>query len=134
MKISSKGRYAVRVMAELGKHYDEVMSVSELSEKQGITIKYLEKVISLLVKAKLIISIRGANGGYKLTKKPAECTIADILTATGDMPELSPCVKNGKVCSRKKDCLSISCWDSLALLITNYLQSVTLEDLINKKI
>ena len=75
MKISSKGRYAVRIMAELAKHDGQFVSVSELSEKQGITVKYLEKIISLLSKSKLIQSSRGQKGGYKSCKPLAICLV-----------------------------------------------------------
>ena len=85
MKISSKGRYAVRIMSELAKHSDYV-SVNEMSEKQGITVKYLEQIFHLLSKANLVSSARGASGGYKLGVDPEKCTIAQILKATGDLP------------------------------------------------
>lgn len=132
MKISSKGRYAVRVMAELARHENETLSVTYLSANQGITIKYLEKILALLTKAKLVESSRGAQGGYKLTKSPEKYSVADILKVTDDLPELAPCLCNDSRCPRADNCDSLGCWDKLSMLITDYLKSVSLKDLLNK--
>lgn len=133
MKISSKGRYAVRIMAELAKHDGQFVSVSELSEKQGITVKYLEKIISLLSKSKLIQSSRGQKGGYKLAGDAKDYTVAQILQATGDLSCLAPCLAKNPNCPRIKNCDSINCWEKLSFLINDYLSSVTLDDLLKKK-
>ena len=132
MKISSKGRYAVRVMAELAKHQEEFISVAELSEKQNISIKYLEKIISMLNKAKLIESARGVTGGYKLNRPAKDYTVAQILKATNDLPCLAPCLANGKDCPMQNRCNSIGCWEKLNMMIVDYLTNITLEDLLNK--
>lgn len=132
MKISSKGRYAVRVMAELAKHQGEFVSVAELSEKQNISTKYLEKIISMLNKAKLIESARGSTGGYKLKKLPSQYTVAGILKATNDLPCLAPCLSKGKNCPMQNKCDSIGCWEKLNLMIVDYLSGITLDDLLNK--
>ena len=132
MKISSKGRYAVRVMAELARHENETLSVTYLSANQGITIKYLEKILALLTKAKLVESSRGAQGGYKLTKSPEKYSVADILKVTDDLPELAPCLCSDSRCPRADNCDSLVCWDKLSMLITDYLNSVSLKDLLNK--
>lgn len=134
MKISTKGRYAVRIMAELARHPHDNISVAELSEKQEISAKYIEKIISLLSKANLIISTRGAQGGYQLTKSPKKYTIAEILRTTDDLPKLVPCLNSESPCPRREFCDSVSCWDKLTKLITDYLSSITLADLINQKI
>ena len=133
MKISSKGRYAVRVMAELAKNENEYISVATLSEKQDITSKYLEQILAKLVKANLVESTRGVQGGYRLKKPAKEYSIADILKVTGDLPELVPCIAHKIQCPRAENCDSIGCWDKLSSLITNYLSSLTLDDLVNKK-
>lgn len=132
MKISSKGRYAVRVMAELGKHQNQFVSVAVLSEKQNISPKYLEKIISMLVKAKLIESSRGVDGGYKLVKQPNDYTIAEILKATNDLPCIAPCLENNKNCPMSNKCDSIGCWEKLNAMIVDYLNKITLENLLNK--
>lgn len=132
MKITSKGRYAVRIMAELAKNSNEYMPVVEIAEKQNITPKYLEKIISMLAKAKLITSTRGASGGYKLLKEPKEYTIAEILKVTGDLPNIAPCLLDEKSCPNYSHCDSIGCWEKLNKLIYDYLAKITLEDLLNK--
>lgn len=134
MKISSKGRYAVRVMVELAKHRDEYLSVAELSKMQGITVKYLEKIIGLLSRSGLIAGTRGALGGYTLAVDPKECSIAEILQATDDLPKLAPCLESGVGCDKVSTCDSISCWEKLSALITNYLKSVKIADLVSKKV
>ena len=131
MKISSKGRYAVRIMSELAKHSDYV-SVNEMSEKQGITVKYLEQIFHLLSKANLVSSARGASGGYKLGVDPEKCTIAQILKATGDLPELAPCLVEGNKCPRINNCDSIDYWDKLSKLIVDYLNGITISDIVKK--
>lgn len=131
MKISSKGRYAVRIMAELAKNNDFV-SVNEMSEKQGITTKYLEQIFHLLTRAKLVVSTRGAMGGYKIAVDPSTCTIADILKATNDLPKLAPCLATGNTCPRINKCDSIDYWDKLSKIIIDYLSSVTISDILSK--
>lgn len=134
MKISSKGRYAVRVMAELARNKNDFVSVAYLSEKQEISVKYLEKILSLLVKANLIESLRGVQGGYKLNREPKDYSVAEILKVTDDLPKLVPCINSKSPCQMASKCDSISCWEHLSMLITNYLSQVTLEDLLNKKV
>ncbi len=134
MKISSRGRYAVRVMTELAQNPNKLFSVAELSAVQNISTKYLEKIISLLTKANLIESTRGALGGYKLTKKPNEYSIAEILSSTKDLPELAPCLCKENSCPQKESCSSINCWEKLNLIILDYLKGVSLQNLIDKKI
>lgn len=132
MKISSKGRYAVRIMAEIAKCSNSCISVSDISEKQNITIKYTEQIINKLVKNKLLVSFRGVNGGYALAKKANEITIAEILKVTNDTPTLAPCLSENKDCPRKNECVSIGCWENLNKLIFDYLSSVTLQDILNQ--
>ena len=134
MKLSSKGRYAVRIMAELAKANGECLSAAELGERQDISTKYLEKITCLLSKAGLINAVMGTHGGYKLSRTPDKYTLADILKVTDDLPRLAPCLCGEKDCSRAKTCLSISCWEKLDMVIVNFLKSVTLEDLLDKKI
>ena len=127
MKISSKGRNAVKIMAEVAKT-DDFVSINDISRRQGITIKYCERIISMLVKSKLLQSMRGANGGYKLAKKAEEISILEILKATGDETKLASCTV-GK-CEKKEECDAMQIWIKLSGLINNYLSGVTLADLI----
>ena len=133
MKISSKGRHAVRIMAEIAKK-NQLTSVAEISQSQDIPVKYLEQIINKLVKAELLISVRGAQGGYKLAKPTSEYSVAEILRVTGDMPALAPCLENDVACPRVKECESLSVWDTLSKLIYDYLKDISLQDLLNKKV
>ena len=132
MKISSMGRYAVRIMVELARHGDGFLAVSELSKTQDASVKYTEKIISMLLKANLILSVRGAQGGYRLVRAPEEYSVREILAVTGDLPKLAPCLESANGCERMGACSSLSCWEKLDGLITEYLQSVKLSDLITK--
>lgn len=130
MKISSKGRYAVRIMTEIAKSKEKCVSVSEIANNQNISIKYTEQIISKLVKSKLVESFRGTTGGYKLIKSPKDINIAQILSTTGDAPNLAPCINSN--CNRKSECETIGCWETLNTLIYNYLSSITLQDILDK--
>ena len=132
MKISSKGRYAVRVMVDIATSNKEYVSLSEIAERQNISVKYLERIVSALTKAKLLESLKGSLGGYKLTKNPKDYNIAEILDVTGDLPELAPCQKQQIECPNKAKCSTISCWETLNKIIYDYLNRVSLQDLINK--
>ncbi len=132
MKISSKGRYAVEIMVDIAKNNKDFASVNEIASRQNISIKYLEQIVSKLVKAKLLVSSRGANGGYRLAKSPNDYNIAEILTVTGDMPKLAPCLSSQSSCPKKDECEAIGCWETLNALIYTYLKNITLQNLIDK--
>lgn len=132
MKISSRGRYAVRVMVDIATANKEYISLSEIAERQKISVKYLERIVAILTKARLLESLKGSLGGYKLAKKPENYSVAEILSITGDLPELAPCQKSKISCTKKKDCSTIGCWETLTTIIYDYLNKVSLLDLINK--
>ena len=132
MKISSKGRYAVRVLIDIATAKKEYVSISEMSERQGISVKYLEKIVHVLVKGKLLESQMGSKGGYRLAQNPQKCTIAQILTLTGDAPVLAPCQMSKEKCPQSKKCPTIGYWGTLQKLIYDNLSHITLQDLINK--
>ncbi|MBQ8615383.1 MAG: Rrf2 family transcriptional regulator, partial [Clostridia bacterium] len=127
-----KGRYAVRVMVDIATSNKEYVSLSEIADRQSISVKYLERIVSKLTKAELLDSLKGSLGGYKLTKQPKDYSIAQILSVTGDLPELAPCQKLKAQCPNKKDCSTIGCWENLTKIIYDYLNSISLQDLINK--
>lgn len=129
MKISTKGQYAVRLMVEIAKSTD-LISISNIARKQDISPKYLEQIVSLLVKNGLLESVRGHMGGYKLTKNADQINIKEILDTTGDACTLAPCMSGD--CNRKKNCDAMQVWTTLGSLINNYLSDVTLKDLIDK--
>ena len=129
MKISTRGRYALRIMTDLAMNNDDsFISLKEISSRQQISMKYLEQIISLLNKAGYLDSLRGINGGYKLNRKPSVYRIGDILRiAEGDLTPVF-CVHDD--CERKKECKTYNFWKGLDEVITNYVDSKTLEDLL----
>ncbi|MBQ7579162.1 MAG: Rrf2 family transcriptional regulator [Clostridia bacterium] len=133
MKISSKGRYAVRVLCEIVQSDQPFISATEIAEKQNISIKYLERILNILLKANLIESQMGATGGYKLSKSPAHYSIAEILTATGDIIELAPCQVSGYKCQQIDKCPTCDYWQNLANIIYKELNKVSLNDILHKK-
>lgn len=129
MKISTKGRYALQVMVEFAVHDGEVLSLKSVAESQGISLKYLEQIVQMLVKNDLLLSFRGANGGYKLAKNPSETTVAAILNATEGSLLVVNCMDK-KQCGHICHCRVRKCWDKLNHLIDDYLQGVSLAQLL----
>ena len=131
MKISTKGRYALRVMLDIAiNSNNEYVSVKDIAIRQDISKKYLEQIMTMLAKAKLIETTRGNIGGYKLTKHPREYKIGDILRATeGDLAPLD-CLIDDNYCNRKENCKTHFFWAGLDNVINEYIDSKTLEDLI----
>lgn len=129
MKISTKGQYAVRLMVDIAKS-DGIVSINSIAKNQNISVKYLEQIVSKLAKKRLLESVRGHMGGYKLAKSAKDISIKDILSTTGDSCELAPCV-NGN-CERSNKCQAMSVWNNLSKLIDDYLDKISLQDLIEK--
>ena len=135
MKISSKGRYAVRLVVDIAKNIDvEYVSLKDVSLRQEISIKFLEQISRLLVKNNILISSRGATGGYKLARNPNKITVAEILEATKDLTITSCVSVENHKCPRCTKCESFNCWEKLNFLISSYLNGVTVEKLINEKL
>lgn len=131
MKISTKGRYALRVMIDLALNSNEkYISIKDIANRQEISNKYLEQIISMLNKAGFLEVARGNTGGYKLAKQPNEYIIGDILRATEG--ELAPiyCLTDDGECDKQKNCKTYSFWKGLDAVINDYVDSKTLEDLI----
>ena len=131
MKISTKGRYAIRVMMDLGMNgNDKFTSLKDIARRQGLSNKYLEQIIAMLNKAGYLETARGNNGGYKLAKKPSEYTIGEILRATeGDLAPIYCLTEEGE-CDKRENCKTLSFWKGLDDAINQYVDSKTLEDLI----
>ena len=129
MKISSKGRNAVRIMEDIAKKDGEFVSIGDISRRQNITVKYCERIISMLVKGKLLQSMRGTNGGYKLARPAKDISIYEILCATGDNTKLAKCTM-GSNCDKMEKCDAMQVWVKLDNLINDYLKGVSLENLI----
>jgi len=129
MKISTKGRYSLQVMVEFAEHNNEILSLKSVADLHGMSLKYLEQIVQMLVKSSLLVSFRGANGGYKLTKKPEEITVAEILRATEGSLSVVKCMDKN-ACGNNCNCRVRKCWDRLNGLIDEYLQSISLAELL----
>ncbi len=134
MLVSTRGRYALRVMIDLAEHSDGVyVAMKEVAQRQQISLKYLERILPMLVEARLVEGVRGKGGGYRLTREPDEYTLSDILLAAeGDLAPISCLEKNAPPCERAGDCRTLPMWKELNTLITDYLNSKTLADLMKK--
>lgn len=133
MKISTRGRYALRFMIDLAQHNNgEYIALKDISERQSISIKYLEQITSLLSKFGLLLSVRGPQGGYKLAKKPEEYTVGEILRLTeGNLAPVSCLEAEENSCARKSFCKTLFLWEGLSKVINDYLDGITLENLLD---
>lgn len=138
MMISTRGRYALRVMIDLAQqHNNSYVPLRDIAERQCISEKYLEAVIKALVAEDLLSGMRGKGGGYKLTKDPAEYTIGSILRLTeGTLAPVSclDCSGSDVECERSNNCLTLPLWKKLNFVVNDYLDSITLVDIIDGKI
>ena len=134
MLISTKGRYALRVMIDLAEHHsEEFISLKEIAQRQEISEKYLESIIRILVKAKVVESLRGKGGGYRLRKAPEQYTVDSILRLTEESLAPVTCLEsNAEACSRSGGCRTLALWQGLDKVIREYLESVTIADLVEQ--
>lgn len=134
MKISTKGRYAVRVMLDLAlNNTGECIKVKDIASRQGISEKYLEQIIAVLNRAGYVNSVRGAQGGYRIAKDPSEYTVGMILRLTeGSMAPVA-CLDEGTPdCDRCDTCETLEVWKELYAAINNVIDNVTIADLVEK--
>lgn len=131
MLISTRGRYALRVMIDLAEHQtDEFISLKGIAERQEISEKYLESIIRMLVKARVLESLRGKGGGYRLKKAPDQYTVDSILRLTEESLAPVSCLEEGaEVCPKTAKCRTLPLWQGLDKVIHEYLESVTIADL-----
>ena len=135
VRVSTKGRYALRLMLDLACHNTgEYITLKEISERQDISLKYLEQIITLLNKAGFLYSTRGAYGGYKLSKSPKEYTVGEILRITeGNLAPVACLDSDIAECFRSKGCATRDFWLGLYDVVNNYINNTTLEDLVNRQ-
>ena len=131
MIISTKGRYALRFMIDLASHGDDAcINLKEIAARQEISVKYLEQIVIRLCQADLLVSVRGAHGGYCLTRNAKEYTVADILAATECSLSPVACLSTPENnCPHREKCTTLPFWEKLNDLVQGYLTSTTLEDL-----
>ena len=136
MMVSTRGRYALRVMIELAEHGDNgYIPMKEIAEKQGISLKYLERIVPVLVKNTLLEGIQGKSGGYRLTRPSKEYKVGEILRLTeGDLAPVSCLECGAEHCEHTANCKTLPMWNNLHDLINDYLDSITLADLVEGNI
>lgn len=133
MKISTRGRYAIRVMIDLAEHdTGEYIPLFDIAKRQEISEKYLEAIVSTLVKNDLLTALRGKGGGYKLTKRPEEYTVGSILKVTEGSFAPVACLERKPIqCERAEYCKTLKMWQGLQELINDYFENITIQDLLD---
>ncbi len=135
MKISTKGRYALRLMLDLAlNNTGEYITIKTIAARQEISEKYLEQIISLLNRAGYVKSIRGAQGGYRLAKEPAEYTVGMILRLTEGSLTPIDCLEDEGVCGKNGQCVTREVWQELYEAICSVVDRITLQDLVDRQL
>lgn len=133
MKLSTKGRYAVTAMFDVAIHQTEgPVSLSDISERQGISLSYLEQLFGRMRRQGLVASTRGPGGGYNLARDASQIAIADIITSVDESVDATRCGGNAD-CQNRQRCLTHELWEELSSQIHVFLSGITLENAINKK-
>ena len=134
MKISTRGRYALRVMIDIAEHgSDSYIPLKDIVARQSISQKYLEGIMTDLVKSGLIDGLHGKGGGYKLNRAPDMYTVGDILrVAEGDLAPISCLEKNAPVCERAGECRTLPMWEKFYDMVNEYFDGIKLSDLMTK--
>lgn len=132
MKISTRGQNAIKLMLDLATYnYGEPVKVKDIARRQNISEKYLEQIVSVLQKAGLVKSVRGAHGGYILRFLPEEYTVGQILkTVEGSMAPTDCVGENGTPCENKSTCASYRLWEKLDRAMNDVLEGITLADML----
>lgn len=130
MMISTRGRYALRVMIDLAEHIDEgYIPLQTIAKRQGISEKYLESILAVLSKAGMLDAVRGKGGGYRLSKPAKEYTAFEVLSLTEGTLAPVTCLERGQQCENAVNCRTLPLWQGLDQVIAAYLCSYTLADL-----
>lgn len=134
--VSTKGRYALRVMIDMAeRHTDSYIPLRDIAENQQISEKYLEAIIKVLVKAKLVKGLRGKGGGYKLTRTPDKYTIGEILELTeGHLAPVACLTDDADPCDRAGSCRTLPMWKKLKALEHDFYYGISLQDLMNEEV
>lgn len=136
MKISTKGRYSLRMLADLAIHGEEgYISLKDIAERQDISKKYLEQIVPLLSRSGIIKANRGNKGGYMINGKASDLSIGDVLRATeGSLAPVACLEYEPNSCERCDECPTVNIWKELYRLITDYLDGISIQDLADKSI
>ncbi len=133
MKLTTKGRYAVTAMLDLALHYGEgPITLADIAQRQGISLSYLEQLFSRLRKRSLVSSVRGPGGGYSLGKDAREIYVGEVISAVDENMDTTKCHGVGN-CQNNERCLTHDLWSDLSNQIYNYLNNISLQDLMDRK-
>jgi Rrf2 family protein len=134
MKISTKGRYALRLMLDLALHSNgECVSVKEISERQEISDKYLEQIITVLNRAGFVRSVRGAQGGYLLAREPKDYTVGMIIRLMeGNLAPVSCIEDEENKCEHAASCVTVEIWEKISEAVNGVIDNITLADLVSR--
>lgn len=134
MKISTKSRYALRMFLDLAQQpRSDYISLKDIAHRQGLSKKYLEQIVTIFNNSNFLKTNRGFQGGYKLSKSPDEYTVGDILRITESSLAPVYCLEDPDMCIRSTDCLTRPIWQGLNVVINEYLDNITLQDILNSK-
>ena len=135
MKISTKGRYALRTLIDLAEHSgDGFIALKDIAERQGISKKYLEQIVPILNRSDILQTNRGFQGGYKLAQAPGKYTIGTILRLTeGSLAPVACLDQNPIQCERSNGCVTLPIWQGLNKVINDYLDNITLQDILDQQ-
>lgn len=134
MKISTKGRYAIRMLLDLAEHSNgEYIALKDIAHRQGISKKYLEQIVPILNKSDILKTNRGYQGGYMLAKAPDKYKIGDILRLTEGSLAPVACADGAEECPRREGCMTLPLWQGLYKAISSYLDGITLQDLLDRE-
>ena len=135
MKVSTKGRYALRMLLDLAEHKEEgYIPLKDIAKRQNISKQYLEQIISIINSSGALRANRGKQGGYMLAKEPSAYTVGQILRITeGNLAPIACLEDKVNQCERAKSCRTLSMWKGLNKVITEYLDGITLQNLLEKK-
>lgn len=135
MKISTKGRYALRMLLDLAEHQSGgYIALKDIANRQGISKKYLEQIVPILNKSDILLTNRGFQGGYRLAKTPDKYTVGEILRITeGSLAPIACLEHDPNLCARQNDCPTLEVWEGLYSVICNYLDGITLQDILDRQ-
>ena len=135
MKISTKGRYALRMMLDLAEHQgDGYIALKEIAQSQDISKKYLEQIIPILNRSSILLTNRGYQGGYRLARTPDKYTVGEILRITeGSLSSVACLEQHPNQCVRSGECPTLPVWQGLELVINQYMDGITLQDMLDQQ-
>ncbi len=129
--ISTRGRYALRVLIDLAEHRNgSYIPMKDVADRQDISLKYLERIVPVLTQSGFIEGVHGKGGGYRLVKNPDECKVGDVLRLTeGDLAPVACLAQGAQPCGRAAECRTLDMWKKFNILINDYFDGITIADL-----